>query len=82
MYHFSTIDELKKTAYAKADQYHSEYLMQIAHCWHFWLSPADAVIYAVFILFGKIVWHMVDFGISMKTAAEINRLIRNRKRNG
>ena len=42
----------------------------------------DAVIYAVFILFGKIVWHMVDFGVSMKTAAEINRLIRNRKRNG
>lgn len=29
MYHFSTIDELKKTAYARADQYHSEYLMQI-----------------------------------------------------
>ena len=29
MYHFSTIDELKKTVYAKADNYHSEYLMNI-----------------------------------------------------
>ena len=53
-------------------------LLPIAHCWHFWYSPTDAV----FILFGKIVWHMVDFGVSMKTAADINRLIRNRKRNG
>lgn len=35
---------------------------------------------AGFILFGKIVWHMVDFGVSVKTAADINRLIRNRKR--
>ena len=27
MYHFATIDELKRTVYAKADLYHSEYLM-------------------------------------------------------
>lgn len=27
MYHFSTIGELKKAAYAKADRYHTEYLM-------------------------------------------------------
>ena len=57
-------------------------LLPIAHCWHFWYSPIDAVIYAAFILLGKIVWHMVDFGVSVKTAADINRLIRNRKRNG
>lgn len=57
-------------------------LLPIAHCWHFWYSPADAVIYAAFILLGKIVWHMVDFGVSVKTAADINRLIRNRKRKG
>ena len=56
--------------------------LPIAHCWLFWYSPADAVIYAAFILFGKIVWHMVDFGVSVKTAADINRLIRNRKRKG
>ncbi len=29
MYHFATIEELKKAAYAKADVYHSEYLMNI-----------------------------------------------------
>ena len=57
-------------------------LLPIAQCWHFWYSPIDAVIYAAFILLGKIVWHMVDFGVSVKTAADINRLIRNRKRNG
>ena len=29
MYHFATMDELKRTVYAKADLYHSEYLMTI-----------------------------------------------------
>lgn len=29
MYHFATIEELKKAAYAKADRYHTEYLMDI-----------------------------------------------------
>lgn len=29
LYHFATIDELKRAVYAKADRYHSEYLMQI-----------------------------------------------------
>lgn len=29
MYHFATIEELKKSAYAKADGYHTEYLMNI-----------------------------------------------------
>lgn len=29
MYHFSTIEELKKATYAKADQYHTNYLMNI-----------------------------------------------------
>ena len=28
MYHFATIEELKRTVYARADRYHSEYLMQ------------------------------------------------------
>ena len=27
MYHFATIEELKRAVYAKADLYHSEYLM-------------------------------------------------------
>ena len=29
MYHFATIEELKRAVYAKADGYHSEYLMNI-----------------------------------------------------
>ena len=29
MYHFATIEKLKRAAYAKADLYHSEYLMRI-----------------------------------------------------
>ncbi len=29
MYHFATIEELKKAAYKKADQYHTEYLISI-----------------------------------------------------
>lgn len=29
MYHFATIEELKRTVYKKADDYHSEYLMNI-----------------------------------------------------
>lgn len=29
MYHFATIEELKRAAYAKADNYHTEYLMKI-----------------------------------------------------
>lgn len=30
MYHFATIEELKKAAYAEADKYHTEYLMRAA----------------------------------------------------
>lgn len=30
MYHFATIEELKRAVYAKADAYHTEYLMNIA----------------------------------------------------
>lgn len=30
MYHFATINEMKKAAYKKADDYHTEYLMNIA----------------------------------------------------
>ena len=31
MYHFATIEALKKTVHAKADRYHSEYLMDLKH---------------------------------------------------
>lgn len=40
MYHFATIEELKRTVYAKADGYHSEYLMNIK-------SPRDGVMLGI-----------------------------------
>ena len=40
MYHFATIEELKRTVYAKADLYHSEYLMQLK-------SPAKGVMLGI-----------------------------------
>lgn len=97
LYQYVTLREMPAVKEQAAEWFHSKwgvskeaylecmnaYLKkETEYCWHFWLSPIDAAIYAVFILFGKIVWHMVDFGVSMKTAADINRLIRNRKRNG
>ena len=40
MYHFATIEELKQAAYAKADLYHSEYLMNIE-------SPREGVMLGI-----------------------------------
>lgn len=56
-------------------------LLPIAHYWHFWYNLTDAMIYAVFILLGKTIWHLVDFGVSVKAAADINQLIRSRRKN-
>jgi hypothetical protein len=47
-------------------------LLPLAHYWHFWYSPLGAAIYGSFILGAKILWHIVDFGQSMRTAAEVN----------
>ena len=46
-------------------------LLPLAHYWHFWYGPLDAAIYGSFILGAKILWHIVDFGRSMRTAAEV-----------
>ena len=40
MYHFATIEELKRTVYAKSDLYHSEYLMNLR-------SPAQGVMLGI-----------------------------------
>ena len=40
MYHFATIEELKEATYAKADGYHSEYLMNIK-------SPQEGVMLGI-----------------------------------
>ena len=41
--------------------------------------PLDAAIYGSFILGAKILWHIVDFGRSMRTAAEVNEQLRRRR---
>ena len=53
--------------------------LPLAHYWKFWYGRLDAVIYASFILAAKILWHLIDYGISAKTAAEINEKIRKRR---
>lgn len=54
-------------------------LLPLAHHWGFWYNTLDGIIYASFILAGKILWHLIDFGISARTAAQINEKIRKRK---
>lgn len=54
-------------------------LLPRAHYWHFWYGPLDAAIYGSFILGAKILWHIVDFGQSMRTAAEVNEQLRRRR---
>ena len=54
--------------------------LPLAHYWHFWYNATDACVYAVFILIGKIIWHIVDFGRNAKTAADVNKKIRERRK--
>ena len=54
--------------------------LPLAHHWHFWYSVKDSFVYAVFILIGKIIWHIVDFGRNAKTAADVNKKIRERRK--
>ena len=46
---------------------------------YFWYGPLDAAIYGSFILEAKILWHIVDFGQSMRTAAEVNEQLHRRR---
>lgn len=54
--------------------------MPLAHHWKFWYGKLDAVIYASFIVLAKVLWHLIDYGISARTASEINEKIRVRRR--
>lgn len=53
--------------------------LPLAYHWGFWYGKLDAVIYASFILVAKIIWHLIDYGISAKTASEINERLRKRR---
>ncbi len=54
-------------------------LLPLAHHWGFWHSGPDIFIYAGFILLAKVLWHLVDYGLSAKTAAQINERIRKNR---
>ena len=53
-------------------------LLPLAHHWGFWYGPLDAIIYAGFILAAKVLWHLVDFGQSVRTATQINEQLLRR----
>ena len=56
-------------------------LLPLAHHWKFWFDAEDAVIYAIFILIGKVFWHIVDYSKNVKTAADVNRRLKERRNN-
>ena len=47
--------------------------------WGFWQSGADMLIYEGFILLAEALWHLVDYGLNAKTAAQINERIRKNR---
>ena len=55
-------------------------LLPLAHRWGFWYSGTDIIVYAAFILLAKALWHLVDYGISARTASQINERIRENRR--
>ena len=54
--------------------------LPLAHHWEFWYGKVDAIIYASFILLAKLLWQLIDYGITVRTAADINEKIRKRRR--
>jgi hypothetical protein len=53
-------------------------LLPLAHHWQFWFDAEDAVVYAIFILIGKVFWHIVDYSKNVKTAADVNKKLKER----
>ena len=54
--------------------------LPLAHHWEFWYGKVDAIIYASFILMAKLLWQLIDYGIAVRTAEDINEKIRKRRR--
>ena len=55
-------------------------LLPLARHWHFWYGKVDCMIYASFILLGKVLWHLVDYGRSIRAAEELNEALRKRSK--
>ena len=53
--------------------------LPLAHHWGFWHEGSDVIVYAVFILLAILLWHLIDYGISARTAAQINEKIREHR---
>ena len=47
--------------------------------WGFWQSGADMLIYEGFILLAEALWHLADYVLNAKTAAQINERIRKNR---
>ena len=56
-------------------------LLPLAHHGLFWVDARDAVVYAIFILIGKVFWHIVDYSKNVKTAADVNKKLKERRNN-
>ena len=54
-------------------------LLPLAHHWGFWHGGSDVIVYAAFILLAVLLWHLIDYGISARTAAQINEKIREHR---
>lgn len=54
-------------------------LLPLAHFWGFWKSGTDILVYAGFILLAKALWHLADYSLNAKTAAQINERIRRNR---
>ena len=54
-------------------------LLPLAHHWGFWHGGSDVIVYAAFILLAILLWHLIDYGISARTAAQINEKIREHR---
>ena len=66
-------------------------LLPLAHHWQFWFDAEDAVVYAIFILIGKVFYtlslhdalpiYIVDYSKNVKTAADVNKKLKERRNN-
>ena len=54
-------------------------LLPLAHYWKFWYGVSDAIIYAGFILAANVLWHLVNYGQSIRTAVKINEQLLKRR---
>ncbi len=77
-------DELSARAWWVRTALHAVILeaifLPLAHIWGFWHGGTDVFVYAGFILLGKIIWQLIEYGIDAGTAARINEKIREYRR--